>query len=185
MQGTKSRAYLSAALARRSSRRVQRGASLLEAIAYLGIAAIVVIGAVALLNGAFNSAGSNDLTQQISAIQTGVKKLYMGQQTGYTGVDDAVLSSAGVLPSTIPVDAQGKATDTWGGAITVASPNQGSFTISYANVPDSVCITAVTGAGSWTGVSVNGTAQAGFPVTPTQAQTACNAGNNTIVWSSS
>ncbi|MEA3119675.1 MAG: hypothetical protein QOI13_2945, partial [Paraburkholderia sp.] len=75
-----------ASLARRPSRHAQRGASLLEAIAYLGIAAIVVIGAVALLNGAFNSAGTNELAEQVNSIQTGVKKLYMGQTNGYTGV---------------------------------------------------------------------------------------------------
>ncbi|MBC7413962.1 MAG: pilus assembly protein, partial [Herminiimonas sp.] len=37
----------------------QRGASLLEGIAYLGIAAIVILGAVSLLTGAFGSAQSN------------------------------------------------------------------------------------------------------------------------------
>jgi hypothetical protein len=77
-------ASIRARTARRGLRRAQRGATLLEAIAYLGIAAIVVIGAIALLNGAFSSASSNQTAEQVTAIQTGIKKLYMGQTNGYT-----------------------------------------------------------------------------------------------------
>ncbi len=162
----------------------QRGASLLEAIAYLGIAAIVVIGAVALLNGAFSSAGTNELSEQVNAIQSGVKKLYMGQTNGYTGIDDATLSSAGVFPSTIPVS-NGAATDSWGGAVTVTSTTQGSFTISFASVPQAVCINAVTAGGSWTGITVNGTATTSVPDTPADASNVCSStSSNTIVWTS-
>jgi X-X-X-Leu-X-X-Gly heptad repeat protein len=168
----------------RASRKAQRGASLLEAIAYLGIAAIVVIGAVALLNGAFSSAGTNELAEQVNAIQTGTKKLYMGQATGYTGVGNAVLASAGVFPSTIPVDpASGVAQDNWGGQVTVASTATGTFTITYAAIPQSVCVNAVTASGSWTSITVNG-ANVTLPATPAGAQTACTTATNTIVWTS-
>jgi X-X-X-Leu-X-X-Gly heptad repeat protein len=168
----------------RKNPRSQRGASLLEAIAYLGIAAIVVIGAVALLNGAFSSAGSNELSEQVSAIQTGVKKLYMGQTGGYTGISNTILSSAGVFPSTIPVNA-GAATNTWGGSVTVASPSVGTFTIAYTQVPTSVCINAATAGGSWNSLSINGTPTTTVPATPTEAQTDCSAGNaNTMTWTS-
>ena len=57
----------------------QRGASLLEGIAYLGIAAIVVLGAVSLLTGAFGSAKANQTTEEVVAIRTAVRKLYIGQ----------------------------------------------------------------------------------------------------------
>ncbi len=167
----------------RKARGAQRGASLLEAIAYLGIAAIVVIGAVALLNGAFSSAGTNELAEQVNAIQAGVKKLYMGQTTGYTDISNSVLHAAGVFPSTVPVDAANNATDNWGGAVLIASPSAGTFTISYANVPAAVCINAVTAGGSWTGISVNGTVVA-LPPTPATAQAACNVANNLILWTS-
>jgi X-X-X-Leu-X-X-Gly heptad repeat protein len=185
MKQTKSTLYPLAARLRRPSRGAQRGASLLEAIAYLGIAAIVVIGAVALLNGAFSSAGTNELAEQVNAIQAGVKKLYMGQANGYTGIANGVLSSAGVFPSTIPVAADGTATNTWGGDVTVTSASVGTFTIEYKNVPTSVCINALTAGGSWTGLNVNQKALAP-PVTPTSAQASCSAGNaNDIIWTSS
>jgi X-X-X-Leu-X-X-Gly heptad repeat protein len=185
MTQTKSTLYPLTARMRRPSRGAQRGASLLEAIAYLGIAAIVVIGAVALLNGAFSSAGTNELAEQVNAIQAGVKKLYMGQANGYSGIGNGVLSSAGVFPSTIPVASGGAATNTWGGDVTVASASVGTFTIEYTNVPTSVCINAITAGGSWTALKVNSTTPA-LPVTPTAAQTACSAGNaNDITWTSS
>ncbi|CAB3772171.1 type 4 pilus major pilin [Paraburkholderia humisilvae] len=169
---------------RQRSRGAQRGASLLEAIAYLGIAAIVVIGAVALLNGAFSSAGTNELAEQVNAIQAGVKKLYMGQANGYTGVANGVLSSAGVIPSTIPVASDGTATNTWGGTVTVSSAAVGTFKIEYDDVPKSVCINALTAGGSWTALSVNSKPLTP-PVSPTDAQSSCNADTNDIVWTSS
>lgn len=170
----------------RAARRAQRGASLLEAIAYLGIAAIVVIGAVALLNGAFSSAGTNELAEQVNAIQAGVKKLYMGQTSGYTGISTSTLAAAGVFPSTVPVDTTaGTATDNWGGTVTVApGASAGFFTISYGNVPQAVCISAASAGGSWTAISVNGTDVGTLPITPTSAQTACANATNTIVWTS-
>jgi X-X-X-Leu-X-X-Gly heptad repeat protein len=185
MQRKKKMVFPSATLVRRPSRHAQRGASLLEAIAYLGIAAIVVIGAVALLNSAFSSAGTNELAEQVNAIQTGVKKLYMGQTNGYTGVSNAVLASAGVFPSTVPVTG-GIATNTWGGSVNVTGTGTGTFQIDYANIPTAVCINAVTAGGSWTSITVNGTVEATLPLTPTQAQTDCSAGNaNTVIWTSS
>lgn len=169
----------------RASRGAQRGASLLEAIAYLGIAAIVVIGAVALLNGAFSSAGTNELAEQVNAIQAGVKKLYMGQANGYTGISNSVLSSAGVFPSTIPVT-NGNATNTWGGSVAVSSTTVGTFQIEYQQVPQAVCINAVTAGGSWISVTVNNGTATTPPMTPANAQTACNSATaNTIDWISS
>lgn len=167
-----------------ASRKAQRGASLLEAIAYLGIAAIVVIGAVALLNGAFSSAGVNELAEQVNSLQAGTKKLYMGQTAGYVGVGNAVLANAGVFPSTIPVNLNtGAALDNWGGAVIVTSAAAGSFTISFANIPKDVCINVVTAGGSWTAISVNARAVA-LPATPLTAQAACTTATNTIIWTS-
>jgi hypothetical protein len=66
--------------------------------------------------------------------------------------------------------------------VLVASTTPGSFTISYANVPQAVCINAVSAGGSWTGITV-GNALA-LPVTPAAAQAACSGATNTIVWTS-
>jgi X-X-X-Leu-X-X-Gly heptad repeat protein len=176
----------------RSPRR-ERGASLLEAIAYLGIAAIVVIGAVALLNGAFSSAGTNELAEQVNAIQTGVKKLYMGQTNGYADISVSTLAAAGALPSTVPVGTNGTATNSFGGTVNVASStaNPNTFTIEFDDVPTAVCINALTATGSWTQIQVtptsggSGGTENTFPITPTKAQTDCGtSGTDTITWTS-
>lgn len=171
------------AILNQRARRRQRGASLLEAIAYLGIAAIVVIGAVALLNGAFSSASTNELSEQVTAIQTGVKKLYMGQSGGYADLSNTVLVSAGVLPATVTVSSAGAVTNSWGGAVTVAGTAT-NFTIQYAEVPASVCVNAVTGGGGWTSIKIGSTTEGTLPIAPSQAATDCGSAPVTIVWTS-
>ncbi|CAI8693419.1 pilus assembly protein [Burkholderia cepacia] len=166
---------------------LQRGASLLEAISYLGIAAIVVIGAIALLAGAFSSANTNSITEQVNAIQSGVKKLYMGQSASYANLSNSVLASAGVFPSTLaPASGSGAITNMWNGTITVAAAtnNSNQFTITYTNVPRSVCVNSVTAGGSWISITVNETALT-LPATPDSAATACASGDtNTVAWTS-
>ncbi|MCA8106615.1 type 4 pilus major pilin [Burkholderia sp. BCCIQ04A] len=177
-------ASIRARVGSRGARHMQRGATLLEAIAYLGIAAIVVIGAIALLRGAFGSASSNQTAEQVTAIQTGVKKLYMGQTNGYNGLTTTVAIAAGIIPTTLVIDtAANTVTDAWGGAVTVAGTGTGTFTITFDAVPTDVCINAASAGGTWTAVSIGDTPQA-VPVTPAAAQAACAGGAKKIVWTS-
>jgi hypothetical protein len=169
---------------RAGTSRRQRGASLLEAIAYLGIAAIVVVGAIALLRGAFDSANSNELSEQVSALQTGVRKLYMGQPGGYATLDNQVVQNAGIFPATLVPSGTGTTTvqDTWSGNVTLTGTAT-NFTIEFDAVPNDVCINAVTESGSWSSISVNGTAETP-PVSPATASGVCTAGTNAIIWTS-
>ena len=167
----------------------QRGASLLEGIAYLGIAAIVVLGAVSLLTGAFSSAQSNRVAEEVVSIRTGVKKLYMGQGAGYTAaVLDPTLIAAQVFPTTLNI-AGAVITNAWGGTVSVSGVVAGAqFAITYTLVPDNVCINVLSGASGWTSI-VAGTGGASapiilFPVTPVAAAGVCAAGTNTITWTS-
>lgn len=78
----------------------QRGASLLEGIAYLGIAAVVVLGAVSLLGGAFSSAKSNQATEEAVAMRTAVRKLYIGQSYPVESLVPTLIA-ANAIPSTL------------------------------------------------------------------------------------
>jgi hypothetical protein len=163
--------------------RGQRGASLLEAISYLGIAAVVVIGAIALLSTAFSSANTNAVSEQVSAIQSGVKKLYSGQSSNYSGLDNTVLAAAGVFPSTLAAASNGTVTNTWDGTVTVTGSNT-TFAIQFTSVPQSVCVNAVSAGGGWTSISINGT-DITLPATPADATTDCSSSSaNTIIWTS-
>ena len=168
----------------------QRGASLLEGIAFLGIAAIVVLGAVSLLNGAFGSAATNRTAEEIVAIRTSIKKLYMGQSAGYPGGSasmNAQLVPANVFPSTLTVNTgTSTVTNSWAGAVNVTSPTATTFQVEYTAVPQDVCINVVSTSSGWTGITVNGTAMAN-PTSPdpTTAQAACTSTtSNTIDWQS-
>ena len=171
--------------ARRTPRR-QRGASLLEGIAYLGIAAIVVIGAIALLRTAFGSANANTMLEQLSSMQTAARKLYMTTQGNYgTGVLNGPIIAAGAVPQGMSVSTQNSTiTNAWGGAVTLTGATT-DFTISYASVPQDVCVDALTGTTTgFTQVAVNTGAAAATPISPAAATAACNATSNTITWTS-
>ena len=163
----------------------QTGASLLEGIAYLGIAALVLIGAVALLNTAFSSANSNQLNQELSAIQTATRKLFMTTQGSFGAADiTAGLIGAGGFPQTLNTTAvAGTVTNVWGGLVTVKGDNA-DFIVQYTAVPADVCINSLTATTSgWSSVTVGGTAVS-LPATPSAANTACATASNTIAWTS-
>lgn len=159
--------------------RKQRGASLLEGIAYLGIAAIVILGAVSLLSGAFGSAQSNRTAEEVTAIRTATRKLFMGQ--GYTTDSlNTSLIAAKAFPSTLTTGGEaGVVTNTWAGNVTVTGATT-LFTIKYTNVPQDVCVNTLSSATGWS--SVKGTTDTvldTFPVSPEAATTACSQTGNT------
>ncbi len=169
---------MNAMLLEKSSRRLQpnaqRGASLLEGIAYLGVAAIVVLGAVSLLTNAFSSAQTNRAAEEIISIRTAVKKLYMGQAASYSPASmTASLITARVFPSTLaPNDAGTGITNSWNGAVTVTG-NTSTFTLTYAAVPRDACINLVSGASGWTRINQGTNEITVFPATPANAATVC------------
>lgn len=172
---------LPASLANAALRR-QRGASLLEVIAYLGVAAIIILGAIALLSSAFSGANTNRTATEVSTIRTGVKKLYMGQQASFSGITNSVLIAAKVFPSSLNINGTTTVYNPWGGAVTVtASTDNLSFILTYASVPKDVCINTVSSSGDWNSISV-GTTSMTPPVSPATAVTACSGTTNTITW---
>ncbi|AKZ62899.1 pilus assembly protein [Herbaspirillum hiltneri N3] len=157
----------------------QRGASLLEGIAYLGIAALVVLGAVSLLTGAFSSAKSNQANEEVIALRTAIRKLYIGQV--YPADIMPGLVAANAVPGTLIKAADGTVTNSWGGAVTAsADSSSNGFNLVYQAVPQDVCVNMLSGANGW--VSIAGTTTiTTFPVTTSAATGTCtvttNAGN--------
>lgn len=163
----------------------QAGASLLEIISYLGIASVIILGAVMLLNSAFGGANANRALNEITSIQMNVKKLYMGQQQGFgTGSLNTVIANAGKFPTTLRV-AGANVFNAWNSAVVVTGANN-QFTISYAGIPRDVCIDLISGSTGFVNVAVNGAAALTPPVTPAQASgaTGCSAATNTVEWRS-
>lgn len=152
----------------------QHGASLLEGIAYLGIAALVVLGAVSLLTGASASAKANQTKEELVALRTAVKKLYAGQAyPTATPSMTGLLTAAKAVPSTLQVSGN-VITNSWGGAVTVDGTTTTTFTILYNNVPQDVCVNALSGLTGWVSVRrSSGTPVTTFPLTTTDAVAVC------------
>ncbi|MFC3469373.1 type 4 pilus major pilin [Massilia oculi] len=162
--------------------RRQRGASLLEIIAYLGIAAIVVLGAVSMLGSAFGNAQANRTIEEVVSIRTGIKRLYMGQAASYgqVAITEQAIKSR-VLPATLAVN-NNDVKNAWNGAVTITGATS-AFEIKYAAVPQDACISILSGASGWSKVKVNATNDiVSFPITPTTANASCAAGENEITW---
>lgn len=162
----------------------QRGASLLEGIAYLGIAALVILGAVSLLTNAFGNAQSNRAIEELVSIRTAVKKLYMGQPGGYVANSDltATLVSARVFPGSLTINGNA-VSNSWGGSVSVTG-NGSTFTITYAGIPRSDCINIISSASGWIRIDQNALNPiTTFPVSTADAATTCSvtgAGGNTL-----
>jgi hypothetical protein len=169
--------------ARNTPRRyfAQKGTTLLEALAYLGIAALVILGAIALLVSAFSGADSNRGMQDVSTIRTGVKKLFSGQPNGYASLANSTLDAAKIFPSSLTVGANSAVTNQWGGSVTVAGTAT-NFTVTYGSVPRDVCVNMSTGNAEWSSVTVNGGSALTTPVTPASAASACSGATNSIVF---
>jgi hypothetical protein len=167
-----------------ANRSRQRGVSLLEVIAYLGVAATIIVGAVALLTNAFSGARTNRAQEELAAITTGVKRLFMSQPGAYgTGSLNDSLIAAKVFPSTLAINGS-NVRNGWNGAVTVTG-NTTTFDINYDNVPQEVCVELLSTASQFLTVAANGAAALTPPVTLAQAAAQCNqAQANSIVWSS-
>lgn len=165
---------------------LQRGASLLEGIAYLGVAAVVVLGAVSLLTSAFSSAQTNRVVEELVSIRTAVKKLYMGQPGVYpAGSLNQSLATVRALPSSLAVNTTDwSITNAWNGAVAITGAGA-TFTISYAGIPRAECVSILSGVTGWTSVAQGSNTVTAFPITPAVAASTCAAsGNSTVVFTS-
>ena len=172
-----------------SKHRNQKGATLLEALAFLGIAAIVIVGAISMFRSAQGSAQSNAMFQQLQSFRSAMKTLY-GGQTNYsntgaagTGGLNQILINAKAVPDTLRV-AGAVINNAFSGVVTVDGQNI-DYTVRFTAVPQEVCVKVAPQTGSsWEGLTINGNAEistAAGPVPVATASAQCVAGNNNIL----
>lgn len=151
----------------------QRGASLLEGIAYLGIAAVVVLGAVSLLGGAFSSAKSNQAIEEAVAMRTAVRKLYIGQAYPTESLVPSLIA-ANAIPGTLVKNVtDGTLKNSWGGSVTVVGTATG-FEITYAAMPKDVCVSLISGSSGWVEIKQGGKNVTAFPASVADATAVCS-----------
>lgn len=129
----------------------KKGFSLLELLLVLGIIAALVVSAFVVYPKVRDARYIDIEAKHIAQIYASVKNVYTGQPN-YSGLSTTTLA----MPTQFfPEDMLSKkitwAISSWGGYVVVdsnkVSPSGGtdsSFTISYSDVPDSVCIRLIT-----------------------------------------
>lgn len=176
----------------KTAHRRQKGATLLEALAFLGIAAIVIVGAIAMFRSAQGSAQSNDMVQQLAGLRGNIKTLFSSQaQYGLAagapgnGAMNQTMINAKAVPDTLRVNGA-VINNMWNGVVQLDG-NTSDFWIRYTNVPQEVCVKVAPQTGSsWQGLTINANAEvatdaAVFSVANATAQCAAGA-NNTMTW---
>jgi Tfp pilus assembly protein PilE len=158
-----------------------KGLTLIEGLLFLGIAAIVVVGAVVLYNNASNTTKLNQAKSQAQSIVGGVKSLY-SSQASYASVTTDLVRQAGIAPSNT---IQGtNLRNPWGGMINITG-NTTRFDVEFTQVPREACTdmasAGMAGEGSIIGMLVNGTAIPDNP-TPADALAACTNANNDVAF---
>jgi len=170
-------------------RREQRGASLVEALAFLGTATVVAVNSMSLLGSAASNAGALMVSQEAVTIQASVRTLSVKRHGATSDIDLSVLRAADMLPESLRLAPDGQVTNQWGGAVSILPAGSGGqFVLAYENVPTAVCIDALTSAGNnWTAVGVDGGSAglvAPYDMTPELAQQQCAEGPQTVEWAS-
>ncbi len=150
----------------------QRGLTLIELIAALGIAAVIIVGALSLYRNADNSQKANAALQDMTAIQQAVRGLYQGNY-----VNGANFETDLVTINRWPATANN---------INVVGSANNTYTLTITNVTNSTCVSIISAATGW--ISARGIAGiAASNVTPVVGNAAilqctrAGAGNMTFV----
>lgn len=175
----------------------QKGASLIEMVAYLGLAGMVIAGALAMFTGASSSQGANQLTQDIVAVRTSTKSLWNATANYGTVNMLSTLSQAKRLPSTWNITGTGA-------SMTANHPLNGKagvigltglFAITLDGITADVCTSVISQQGNqgWNSVYVGAASGAATPLStgavtdfgPTAVGTTCAGATKKVTFVSS
>lgn len=167
---------------RRAGMSRQRGATLIEIILYLAVAAIIIFAIFSLFGNAFGGGKSQSESANIQGLVSGVNSIYGTQRTYPTGSLIPALITTKAAPSAMIV--QGGATDSlrnsWGAGVTVVG-FESYYQIKDTGVPARACIELAQMSLGAVGFGING-AGMNSPASALDATNACKAENNTLSW---
>ncbi len=115
-----------------------RGLTLMEALLFLGLAAIVIVGAFALYNNGSSTVKMNQAKTQLQTYIGGVQSLYSAQND-YSTLTTALVINAGIAPSEA-IDGTALV-GPWGTATTVTgnSSTPREFRVTFEGIPKDAC----------------------------------------------
>jgi type II secretory pathway pseudopilin PulG len=157
----------------------QTGASLVEAVLFLVIVVVILLGVFALFSGAFSTSKIQNEMSYMQTLSGDVESLYATNHNYGTADITASLVSTKNAPS--PMIVGTGLVNSWGGAVTVTGATN-DFIITTASVPQKECIQLSQASINPVAVSINGTAQT-LPLTVAAVTAACTSTtSNTIAW---
>jgi hypothetical protein len=163
----------------------QRGLTLLEGLAWMALAGVVVAGALAMnAKGWLGSKEQKEITH-ISAIVSGTKQLQSVSGYGSSGTNLVpALISAGLVPADMTVSGT-TIVNRYGGTVTVVSTGLG-YTVTDPSLPAATCMSLARQISQVDGLTTkigSGTAITTAVDTAT-AQTQCSGTTNTVAFTS-
>lgn len=117
----------------------RRGATLLEAMAFLAIAAFVILGGISMFENVMNDTNLNTTVQNTTSLVTAIKRNFT---TSYSTLSWTALGSGtgnlNVVPNTWPATGTGNRKNSFGGDVTLTA-TASNFTFGFTYIPQKVC----------------------------------------------
>ena len=158
----------------------QSGASLVEAVLFLVIVVVILLGIFALFSGAVSASKVQTEMSYMQTLAGDVESLYATNHDYGTADITSALTSTKNAPTPMIVGAN--LVNSWGGQVTVTGAST-VFTIASTNIPQKECIQLAQVSINPTAVTINGAAQT-LPLAVAPTTAACSSATaNTITWS--
>lgn len=144
---------------------------------FIGI--LLLSGVIQWISDGFATSRLNDVQSNLIMMQIKVQNLFSGSSS-YADLDNDLLLNNEIVPASLSKG--GVISNPWGGEITFGSVDNGSaFSITLTQVPRKECVNlAVFQPDAWLNVTINATEIASGDVAG--ATNACNAGSNTVIY---
>lgn len=166
----------------KQNKRTLRGLTLMEGLLFLGLAAVVIVGAFSLYNNASSSSNMNQARTELQTYVGGIKSLY-STSNDFSTVDTELVVSANIAPASA-VDGN-TLINPWGG-LTVIDGQTRTFTVEFEDIPDESCTAMMSSglldSGTIVSMAVNGGTTYTDEIDPAVAINDCDAGTNDIVF---
>lgn len=177
-------------------KKFEKGLSLIESAMVLALAATVTAGVMFYYQSASDSNKSQSAISLVMSATSAINGLYIGQ-SGYTGLDAAVLVNSSAIPDTYK--SGNTINNPFGGKLTPAVGNSNfGYSLTLDGLPKSACISLATlnlgtsakgyGIGVDTPANINSFDNSavknkakGTPITPAEAATLCESENDNKV----
>lgn len=156
----------------------QFGASLIEALLFLLIVAIIAIGIFALFSNSWSSSKVQTETGYLQSIVSATQQLYATNRD--YGSDDITATLIATKAAPAPMIVGNTLRNGWAGTVTVGGRND-TFSLTTTQIPAKECIQLAQISINPVGLTINGAVQT-LPLTAAAAAAACSGTSNTIMW---